>query len=79
MPVKTRHNELAPSQDQVAPILKIVNVATDHQMMTMEMMRRMAPKDGLACLLHEKPFVGVNGSGKHMNWQQEVRPLATTC
>ena len=68
MPVKTRHNEVAPSQYEVAPIFENANVATDHQMMTMEMLRRMAPKYGLACLLHEKPFAGVNGSGKHLNW-----------
>ncbi len=68
VPVKTRHNEVAPSQYEVAPIFENANVATDHQMMTMEMMRRMAPKYGLACLLHEKPFAGVNGSGKHLNW-----------
>ncbi len=68
VPVKTRHNEVAPSQYEVAPIFENANVATDHQMMTMEMLRRMAPKFGLACLLHEKPFAGVNGSGKHLNW-----------
>jgi glutamine synthetase len=68
VPVKTRHNEVAPSQYEVAPIFENANVATDHQMMTMEMMRRMAPKFGLACLMHEKPFAGVNGSGKHLNW-----------
>ncbi|MGH8636227.1 MAG: glutamine synthetase III [Burkholderiales bacterium] len=68
VPVKTRHNEVAPSQYEVAPIFENANVATDHQMMTMEMMRRVAPKFGLACLLHEKPFAGVNGSGKHLNW-----------
>jgi glutamine synthetase len=68
VPVKTRHNEVAPSQYEVAPIFENANVATDHQMMTMEMMRRIAPKYGLACLLHEKPFAGVNGSGKHLNW-----------
>ena len=68
VPIKTRHNEVAPSQYEVAPIFENANVATDHQMMTMEMMRRMAPKYGLACLLHEKPFAGVNGSGKHLNW-----------
>ena len=68
VPVKTRHNEVAPSQYEVAPIFENANVATDHQMMTMEMMRRMAPKFGLACLFHEKPFAGVNGSGKHLNW-----------
>ena len=68
VPVKTRHNEVAPSQYEVAPIFENANVATDHQMMTMEMLRRIAPKFGLACLLHEKPFAGVNGSGKHVNW-----------
>ncbi|HEY7500168.1 MAG TPA: glutamine synthetase III [Vicinamibacterales bacterium] len=68
VPVKTRHNEVAPSQYEVAPIFENANVATDHQMMTMETMKRMAPKYGLSCLLHEKPFAGVNGSGKHLNW-----------
>ena len=68
VPVKTRHNEVAPSQYELAPIFENANVATDHQMMTMEMLRRIAPKHGLACLLHEKPFAGVNGSGKHLNW-----------
>jgi hypothetical protein len=68
VPVKTRHNEVAPSQYEIAPIFENANVATDHQMMTMETLRRIAPKYGLACLLHEKPFAGVNGSGKHLNW-----------
>ena len=68
VPLKTRHNEVAPSQYEVAPVFENANVATDHQMMTMEMMRRIAPKYGLACLMHEKPFAGVNGSGKHLNW-----------
>jgi glutamine synthetase len=68
VPVKTRHNEVAPSQYEIAPIFENANVATDHQMMIMETLRRMAPKFGLACLLHEKPFAGVNGSGKHLNW-----------
>ncbi len=68
VPVKTRHNEVAPSQYEIAPIFENANLATDHQMMTMETMRRTAPKFGLACLLHEKPFAGVNGSGKHLNW-----------
>src|SRR5919205_852726 len=68
VPVKTRHNEVAPSQYEVAPIFENANVATDHQMMTMEALKRIAPKFGLACLLHEKPFAGVNGSGKHLNW-----------
>jgi glutamine synthetase len=68
VPIKTRHNEVAPSQYEIAPIFETANVATDHQMMTMEVMRRTAPKYGLACLMHEKPFAGVNGSGKHLNW-----------
>ena len=68
VPVKTRHNEVAPSQYEIAPVFEDANLATDHQMMTMETMRRTAPKYGLACLLHEKPFAGVNGSGKHLNW-----------
>ena len=68
VPLKTRHNEVAPGQFEVAPIFENANVATDHQMMTMEMLRRIAPKFGLACLMHEKPFAGVNGSGKHLNW-----------
>jgi glutamine synthetase len=68
VPVKTRHNEVAPSQYEIAPVFENANVATDHQMMTMETMKRAAPKFGLACLLHEKPFAGVNGSGKHLNW-----------
>jgi glutamine synthetase len=68
VPVKTRHNEVAPSQYEVAPIFENANVATDHQMMTMETMKRIAPKYGLTCLMHEKPFAGVNGSGKHLNW-----------
>jgi len=68
VPVKTRHNEVAPSQYEIAPIFEQANVATDHQMMTMETLRRVAPKHGLACLIHEKPFAGVNGSGKHVNW-----------
>ncbi len=68
VPVKTRHNEVAPSQYEIAPVFENANVATDHQMMVMETLRRIAPKFGLACLLHEKPFSGVNGSGKHLNW-----------
>jgi glutamine synthetase len=68
VPVKTRHNEVAPGQYEIAPIFENANLATDHQMMTMETMRRTAPKYGLACLMHEKPFAGVNGSGKHLNW-----------
>jgi glutamine synthetase len=68
VPVKTRHNEVAPSQYEIAPVFENANVATDHQMMMMETLKRSAPKFGLACLLHEKPFAGVNGSGKHLNW-----------
>jgi len=68
VPIKTRHNEVAPSQYEVAPIFESANVATDHQMMTMETLKRVAPRYGLACLIHEKPFAGVNGSGKHVNW-----------
>jgi glutamine synthetase len=68
VPVKTRHNEVAPSQYEIAPIFESANVATDHQMMLMEFLKRTASKYGLACLLHEKPFAGVNGSGKHLNW-----------
>jgi glutamine synthetase len=68
VPVKTRHNEVAPSQYEIAPVFENANVATDHQMMVMETLKRVAPKYGLTCLLHEKPFAGVNGSGKHVNW-----------
>jgi len=68
VPVKTRHNEVAPSQYEIAPVFEDANVATDHQMMLMETLKRTAPKFGLACLMHEKPFAGVNGSGKHVNW-----------
>jgi len=68
VPIKTRHNEVAPSQYEIAPVFENANLATDHQMMTMETMTRVASKYGLACLLHEKPFAGVNGSGKHLNW-----------
>jgi glutamine synthetase len=68
VPVKTRHNEVAPSQYEIAPVFENANLSVDHQMMTMETLKRVAPKYGLACLLHEKPFAGVNGSGKHNNW-----------
>ncbi|MGE0394486.1 MAG: glutamine synthetase III, partial [Vicinamibacterales bacterium] len=68
VPVKTRHNEVAPSQYEIAPVFENANVAADHQLMTMEMIKRIAPKYGLEALLHEKPFAGVNGSGKHNNW-----------
>lgn len=65
---KTKHNEVAPSQHELAPIYCTANIATDHNNLTMELMKTTAKKSGLACLLHEKPFEGVNGSGKHLNW-----------
>ncbi len=68
MPVKTRHNEVAPAQFEVAPIFENSNLATDHNMLLMEVFRKTAQKHGLRCLLHEKPFTGINGSGKHNNW-----------
>ncbi|MFP4354232.1 MAG: glutamine synthetase III [Phycisphaerae bacterium] len=68
VPIKTRHNEVAPSQFEIAPTFETANLATDHQMLVMEMLRKVAARHGLACLLHEKPFAGVNGSGKHNNW-----------
>jgi glutamine synthetase len=68
MPAKTRHNEVAPAQYEIAPIYEDLNTAVDHNMMAMEIMRQIADKLGLVCLLHEKPFAGVNGSGKHNNW-----------
>ncbi len=68
IPAHTRHNEVAPAQFEIAPIYEDVNTATDHNMLTMEVMRRTARRHGYACLLHEKPFAGVNGSGKHNNW-----------
>jgi len=68
VPIKTRHNEVAPCQYEIAPIYENANVATDHQQLTMITLRRVAEKYGLACLLHEKPFAGINGSGKHLNW-----------
>ncbi len=68
VPVKTRHNEVAPSQYEIAPVYENANVAADHQQMVMITLRRVAEKYGLACLLHEKPFAGINGSGKHLNW-----------
>ncbi len=68
VPVKTRHNEVAPSQYEIAPIFENANVATDHNMLVMETMKRVADRYGLTLLLHEKPFAGVNGSGKHLNW-----------
>ena len=67
-PAKTKHNEVAPCQHELAPIYDTTNVAIDHNLLTMEMMKKIAPKYGLVCLQHEKPFEGVNGSGKHNNW-----------
>ena len=68
IPAKTRHNEVAPAQFELAPTFEELNLAVDHNMLTMEILRRVAEKNGLVCLLHEKPFAGVNGSGKHNNW-----------
>ncbi len=68
IPVKTRHNEVAPAQYEIAPVFESANLTTDHQQLTMITMRRVAEKYGMACLTHEKPFAGVNGSGKHVNW-----------
>ncbi|MFN7897979.1 MAG: glutamine synthetase III [Cyanobacteriota bacterium] len=68
IPAKTRHNEVAPGQFEIAPFFEAANVATDHQQLTMTVLRSTAKKHGLTCLLHEKPFAGVNGSGKHVNW-----------
>jgi glutamine synthetase len=68
VPVKTRHNEVAPNQYEIAPIFENSNVGSDHQQLTMQIMQNVARKYGLVCLLHEKPFAGVNGSGKHNNW-----------
>ena len=65
---KTKHNEVAPSQHELAPIFSTTNIAADHNQLTMEVMKKVARKHGLACLLHEKPFDGINGSGKHNNW-----------
>ena len=68
VPAKTKHNEVAPCQHELAPIYDTTNVAIDHNLLTMELMKKIAPKYGLVCLQHEKPFEGVNGSGKHNNW-----------
>ena len=72
IPAKTKHNEVAPCQHELAPIFDTTNVAIDHNLLTMEMMQKLAPKYGLVCLLHEKPFEGVNGSGKHNNWSMST-------
>ncbi len=68
IPAKTKHNEVAPAQHELAPVFDTTNVAVDHNQLTMEMMRKVAEKHGFVCLLHEKPFDGINGSGKHNNW-----------
>ena len=68
VPAKTRHNEVAPAQFELAPTFEELNLAVDHNMLTMEILKRVAERNGLVCLLHEKPFAGVNGSGKHNNW-----------
>ncbi len=68
VPVKTRHNEVAPAQYEIAPVYENANLATDHQYLTMITLQRVAQKYGMSCLLHEKPFAGINGSGKHLNW-----------
>ncbi len=68
IPAKTRHNEVAPGQFEIAPFFEAANVATDHQQLLMTVLRNMAKKHGFICMLHEKPFKGVNGSGKHVNW-----------
>ena len=72
IPAKTKHNEVAPGQHELAPVFGTVNVAVDHNMLTMEMMKKVADRHGLVCLLHEKPFDGVNGSGKHNNWSMST-------
>ena len=72
VPAKTKHNEVAPCQHELAPIFDTTNVAIDHNLLTMEMMKKIAPKYGLVCLQHEKPFEGVNGSGKHNNWSMST-------
>ena len=72
VPAKTKHNEVAPRQHELAPIFDTTNVAIDHNLLTMEMMKKIAPKYGLVCLQHEKPFEGVNGSGKHNNWSMST-------
>jgi glutamine synthetase len=72
VPVKTRHNEVAPAQHEIAPVFENSNVGSDHQQLTMRIMQQVARKYGLVCLLHEKPFAGVNGSGKHNNWSMST-------
>ncbi|MCJ7544098.1 MAG: glutamine synthetase III, partial [Phycisphaerae bacterium] len=68
VPIKTRHNEVAPGQYEITPVFETANLSADHQMLIMEMLKKVASRHGLTCLLHEKPFAGINGSGKHTNW-----------
>ena len=75
IPAKTKHNEVAPAQHELAPVFDTTNVAVDHNQLTMEVMKKVADKHGLVCLLHEKPFEGINGSGKHNNWSM----ITDTC
>ena len=70
---KTKHNEVAPAQHELAPVFSTTNIATDHNQLTMEIMKKVAERHNLVCLLHEKPFAGVNGSGKHNNWSLSVK------
>ena len=72
IPAKTKHNEVAPAQHELAPVFDTTNVAVDHNQLTMEIMKKVADKHGLVCLLHEKPFEGINGSGKHNNWSMST-------
>ena len=70
IPIKTRHNEVAPSQFEMAPIFENMSIAADHNTLAMETMKRVASRHGFLCLLHEKPFAAINGSGKHCNWSR---------
>ena len=72
MVAKTKHNEVAPGQHELAPMFSTTNIATDHNQLVMEIIKTVAKRHGLACLLHEKPFAGVNGSGKHNNWSMNT-------
>ena len=69
---KTQHNEVAPAQHELAPIFTQANIATDHNQLTMEIMKKVAERHGMKCLLYEKPFEGINGSGKHNNWSMST-------
>ncbi|KAF4755970.1 hypothetical protein FOZ62_021736, partial [Perkinsus olseni] len=68
VPIKCRHNEVAPGQFEIVPLYETANIASDHQHLVMQILRNTASKHGFKCMLHEKPFTGVNGSGKHINW-----------